>query len=193
MATLEELADRVERLLLRHDELKRTAALLEQQLAAVTHERDSMRARLSAARSRIDALLERLPQGAGVEERTERAVKQIEVTIMGQSYILGCPEGGESSLLEAVDTVDQEMSAIRDDWPGQGARTHRGTGGAEPCISLSRNDPAAVRVAARERRIGSRQRRHRCADPPRRRSARRRRTIALKIISTFMPRQMSRA
>jgi cell division protein ZapA len=41
-------------------------------------------------------------------------VKQIEVTIMGQSYILGCPEGGETSLLEAVNTVDQEMSAIRD-------------------------------------------------------------------------------
>ena len=64
MSTLEDLADRVERLLLRHDELKRTAALLEQQLAAVTHERDSMRTRLSTARSRIDALLERLPKEA---------------------------------------------------------------------------------------------------------------------------------
>ena len=31
---IEELAERVERLLLRHDELKRTNALLEQQLAA---------------------------------------------------------------------------------------------------------------------------------------------------------------
>jgi cell division protein ZapA len=41
-------------------------------------------------------------------------VKQIEVTIMGQSYILGCPEGGETSLLEAVSRVDGEMSAIRD-------------------------------------------------------------------------------
>jgi cell division protein ZapA len=41
-------------------------------------------------------------------------VKQIEVTIMGQSYILGCPEGGETSLLEAVGSVDREMSAIRD-------------------------------------------------------------------------------
>jgi cell division protein ZapA len=41
-------------------------------------------------------------------------VKQIEVTIMGQSYILGCPEGGESSLLAAVNQVDSEMSAIRD-------------------------------------------------------------------------------
>jgi cell division protein ZapA len=41
-------------------------------------------------------------------------VKQIEVTIMGQSYILGCPEGGETALLEAVDAVDREMCAIRD-------------------------------------------------------------------------------
>ncbi len=41
-------------------------------------------------------------------------MKQMEVTIMGQSYILGCPEGGEVSLLEAVGNVDREMSAIRD-------------------------------------------------------------------------------
>jgi cell division protein ZapA len=42
------------------------------------------------------------------------AMKQMEVTIMGQSYILGCPEGGETSLLEAVSNVDREMGAIRD-------------------------------------------------------------------------------
>lgn len=41
-------------------------------------------------------------------------MKQIEVTIMGQSYLLGCPEGGETSLLEAVADVDREMCAIRD-------------------------------------------------------------------------------
>ncbi len=41
-------------------------------------------------------------------------MKQIEVTIMGQSYVLGCPEGGETALLEAVNQVDREMSAIRD-------------------------------------------------------------------------------
>ncbi|HEY0821105.1 MAG TPA: cell division protein ZapA [Rhizobacter sp.] len=41
-------------------------------------------------------------------------MKQMEVTILGQSYILGCPEGGEVSLLEAVGSVDREMSAIRD-------------------------------------------------------------------------------
>lgn len=41
-------------------------------------------------------------------------MKQIEVTILGQSYLLGCPEGGEAQLHAAVAAVDQEMSAIRD-------------------------------------------------------------------------------
>ena len=41
-------------------------------------------------------------------------MKQIEVTLMGQSYILGCPEGGETSLLEAVSQVDREMGTLRD-------------------------------------------------------------------------------
>ena len=40
--------------------------------------------------------------------------KQLEVTIMGQSYLLGCPDGGEQALLTAVVEVDREMSAIRD-------------------------------------------------------------------------------
>ena len=43
MSSLQELADRVERLLLRHDELKRTVELLERQLDSVAHERDSAR------------------------------------------------------------------------------------------------------------------------------------------------------
>jgi len=61
MAKLEDLAERIDRLVLRHQELKRTSTLIEQQLVAVTSERDSLRSRLAAARSRIDALLERLP------------------------------------------------------------------------------------------------------------------------------------
>jgi len=63
MSKLQELADRVERLVLRHQELERTNALLEQQLRSVTVERDNLRSRLGAARARIDALLERLPAG----------------------------------------------------------------------------------------------------------------------------------
>jgi cell division protein ZapA len=41
-------------------------------------------------------------------------LKQVEVTILGQSYILSCPEGGEALLQAAVAQVDSEMSAIRD-------------------------------------------------------------------------------
>jgi cell division protein ZapA len=41
-------------------------------------------------------------------------MKQLEVQIMGQSYLLGCPEGGESSLLDAVERVDSAMCKIRD-------------------------------------------------------------------------------
>jgi cell division protein ZapB len=62
MSRIEELVERVERLLLRHEEVQRTNALLHEQLAAVTHERDNLRSRLNAARSRIDVLLERLPR-----------------------------------------------------------------------------------------------------------------------------------
>ena len=61
MSKTQDLADRVERLLLRHEELKRTTDLLEQQVFALTHERDNLRSRLNAARSRIDVLLQRLP------------------------------------------------------------------------------------------------------------------------------------
>ncbi len=41
-------------------------------------------------------------------------MKQIEVTILGQVYILACPEGGEALLAAAVASVDREMTAIRD-------------------------------------------------------------------------------
>ena len=41
-------------------------------------------------------------------------MKQVEVTILGQGYILGCPEGGEARLGAAVAAVDREMIAIRD-------------------------------------------------------------------------------
>jgi cell division protein ZapA len=41
-------------------------------------------------------------------------VKQLEVTILGQAYVLGCPEGGEALLASAVASVDREMSTIRD-------------------------------------------------------------------------------
>ncbi|MES2362453.1 MAG: cell division protein ZapB [Pseudomonadota bacterium] len=62
---IDQITERVERLLLRYEELQRTNALLNEQLGVLTHERDSLRSRLSAARARVDALLERLPENAG--------------------------------------------------------------------------------------------------------------------------------
>jgi cell division protein ZapA len=41
-------------------------------------------------------------------------MKQLEVQIMGQSYLLGCPEGGEDKLRDAVSKVDGAMCKIRD-------------------------------------------------------------------------------
>ncbi|MDQ6881756.1 MAG: DUF904 domain-containing protein [Pseudomonadota bacterium] len=57
----EQFAERVERLLVRYEELQRTNALLAAQVEVLTNERDSLKSRLAAARARVDALLERLP------------------------------------------------------------------------------------------------------------------------------------
>ncbi len=40
--------------------------------------------------------------------------RKLDVQIMDQSYTLSCPQGSESSLLEAVSKVDSTMCAIRD-------------------------------------------------------------------------------
>ena len=58
---LDQIAERVERLLVRHEEIRRTNALLLEQVEAITRERDALKSRLAAARTRIDAVLERLP------------------------------------------------------------------------------------------------------------------------------------
>jgi uncharacterized protein (TIGR02449 family) len=55
------IANRVDRLLLRHEELRRTNDLLAAQVESLTAERDLLRSKLAAARARIDALLDRLP------------------------------------------------------------------------------------------------------------------------------------
>ena len=58
---IDQIAERVERLLVRYAELQRTNVLLASQVEALTHERDMLKSRLNAARARVDALLERLP------------------------------------------------------------------------------------------------------------------------------------
>jgi cell division protein ZapB len=82
MPTLHDLVERVDRLVLRHEELRRTSALVQAQLDSVTQERDSLRSRLGAARARIDALLARLPVESPVEGSVEPLTKQA-VSAMG--------------------------------------------------------------------------------------------------------------
>lgn len=67
---IDQITERVERLLVRYEELQRTNALLNDQVTVLTHERDSLRSRLSAARARVDALLERLPETNGQGQRS---------------------------------------------------------------------------------------------------------------------------
>lgn len=57
-----QLQSRVERLLLRHNELLRTNALLAERVQSLEAERDQMRQRLHDATQRIDRLLARLDQ-----------------------------------------------------------------------------------------------------------------------------------
>jgi cell division protein ZapB len=66
-AQIDAVIERTERLLLRHEELSRTNALLLEQVNTLTHERDTLKSRLAAARSRIDALIERLPEQPAID------------------------------------------------------------------------------------------------------------------------------
>jgi len=59
-AIIEELAQRLDRLLLRYEELRRTQALLQHEVRRLTLERDQLHAQCAAARQRLDALIARL-------------------------------------------------------------------------------------------------------------------------------------
>ena len=42
------------------------------------------------------------------------SMKQIEAQIMGQTYVLSCPEGAEEQMQQSVQRVDTAMCKIRD-------------------------------------------------------------------------------
>ncbi len=65
---IDQITERVERLLLRYAELRRTNALMARQVEILEQERDSLKSRLGAARARVDALLERLPENTGTQK-----------------------------------------------------------------------------------------------------------------------------
>jgi len=65
---IDQIAERVERLLVRYAELQRTNVLLTNQVDTLTQERDTLKSRLGAARARVDALLDRLPDAPAVQK-----------------------------------------------------------------------------------------------------------------------------
>jgi cell division protein ZapB len=73
-ASFDQLADRIDRLLLRHEEAQRTNDLLRAEVKSLQSERDLLRSRLGAARARIDTLLERIShtQASAPETTTEQ-------------------------------------------------------------------------------------------------------------------------
>ena len=70
---IDQVCERVDRLLLRHEELERTNALLAEQVQLLTQERDSLKSRLAAARARVDALLDRLPSAEATPPQEDEA------------------------------------------------------------------------------------------------------------------------
>jgi len=58
------ITERVERLLVRHEELQRTISLLKQQVSDLTGERNQLKTQCLTARQRIDALIQQLPPEA---------------------------------------------------------------------------------------------------------------------------------
>mgnify|MGYP005638770957 FL=1 len=60
---IEQIAERVDRVLLRQEELHRTKVLLTEQVSALIMERDLLKAKLNAAKQRLDAVLAELPDG----------------------------------------------------------------------------------------------------------------------------------
>ncbi|MCU0930325.1 MAG: DUF904 domain-containing protein [Serpentinimonas sp.] len=65
---IDQITDRVERLLLRHEELHRTNELLGGQVQSLSAERDQLRQQLQTARQRLDALISQLPADTGETE-----------------------------------------------------------------------------------------------------------------------------
>ena len=80
---IDQIAERVERLLLRHEELQRTNALLSAQVDGLLQERDSLKSRLGAARARVDALLDRLPRPDAETEQVEESVSNPSKKVSG--------------------------------------------------------------------------------------------------------------
>ncbi len=62
------MLEQVETLLTRYEALQHAHTQLQEQVTALTQERDSLQSRLTAARARVDTLIERLPKTIDQDE-----------------------------------------------------------------------------------------------------------------------------
>ena len=120
---IDQIAERVEHLLLRHEELQRTNALLSEQVHSLSQERDQLKSRLSAARARVDALIERLPKLRLISQRS--VYPHIDVDACTEHGVLLCtdmhpgkPSYATAELtwglaLAAMRRIPQEMAALK--------------------------------------------------------------------------------
>jgi cell division protein ZapA len=75
-------------------------------------------------------------------------MKQVEVSILGQVYMLGCPEGGEALLAAAVASVDKEMTSIRDSGKVRARERIAVLAALNVAYQLAERGPAASQSAA---------------------------------------------
>ncbi|MEY2684052.1 MAG: hypothetical protein RJA09_1196 [Pseudomonadota bacterium] len=75
-------------------------------------------------------------------------IKQVDVQIMGQSYLLACPLDGEPALLEAVAKVDTAMCRIRDAGKVKARDRIAVLASLNIAFELSQKDATALRSAA---------------------------------------------
>lgn len=68
---VQQIAERVDRLLLRQEEMLKEQELLRSQVKSLTTERDALRQRLQLARQRVDQILTRLPSEAALDTQIQ--------------------------------------------------------------------------------------------------------------------------
>jgi cell division protein ZapA len=78
-------------------------------------------------------------------------MKQVEVSILGQVYMLGCPDGGEALLATAVASVDKEMTSIRDSGKVKARERIAVLAALNLAYQLAERAPAAAATSALDR------------------------------------------
>lgn len=84
-------------------------------------------------------------------------MKQIEVQILQQSYLLACPDGQESRLLDAVERVDTAMTRIRDAGKVRARERIAVLAALNLAFEVADRDAAAAQAAARAVRQSGRE------------------------------------